>query len=107
MDDNGDGLGTPADWFRGTRATKKTRDGLFLDGRRAQQFHLVRNPAEQALPAAGRKRLNELNLAIAHLRETKAGLPEDLYYHQLECFLLESGRLYEPKPANHSSVPSP
>src|SRR5574341_271881 len=27
LDDNGDALGTPADWFRGIRAVKKARDG--------------------------------------------------------------------------------
>ncbi len=32
IDDNGDGLGTPADWFRGVRATKRAKDGAELDG---------------------------------------------------------------------------
>ena len=42
LEDNGDGLGTPPDWFRGIRATKKSADGTLPDGLRAHQFHLVR-----------------------------------------------------------------
>nr|MDQ3624677.1 hypothetical protein [Verrucomicrobiota bacterium] len=41
LDDNGDGLGTPADWFRGVRAVKKARDDAELDGLRAHQMHLI------------------------------------------------------------------
>ncbi|RME95927.1 MAG: hypothetical protein D6766_01965, partial [Verrucomicrobia bacterium] len=41
VDDNGDGLGTPAEWFRGVRATRKPEQGRSLDGFRAQQIHLI------------------------------------------------------------------
>jgi hypothetical protein len=37
LDDNADGLGTPADWFRGIRPTKKASDNASLDGYRAHQ----------------------------------------------------------------------
>jgi hypothetical protein len=40
LDDNGDGYGTPADWFRGVRATKKPTQGNSVDGLRAHQMHL-------------------------------------------------------------------
>src|SRR5213075_927990 len=30
LDDNGDGFGTPADWFRGIRAVKAAKDGAPL-----------------------------------------------------------------------------
>jgi hypothetical protein len=95
IDDNGDGLGTPADWFRGVRATKQARDGASLDGARAQQFHLVRSAAERELPAAVRARRDELELAVAKLRETKAKLTADEYFARLEKLLLELAALYE------------
>ncbi len=95
IDDNGDGLGTPVDWFRGTRATKKAKDGLSLDGLRANQFHLVRSVEEQALSAADRAKRDELELAVAHLRENRPPMPGDDYYRQLESLLVELGRLYE------------
>lgn len=95
IDDNGDGLGTPVDWFRGIRATKKAKDGLSLDGLRAHQFHLVRSPDEQALSTADRARRDELELAVARLRETRPPMPGEDYYRQLEGLLLELGRLYD------------
>ena len=95
LDDNGDGLGTPADWFRGIRAVKKAREGAELDGFRAHQFHLVRSEAERKLPAGMRARRDELELEIAKLRESKTQLAEDEYYGRLEKLLLELARLYE------------
>ena len=93
LDDNGDGLGTPADWFRGIRAVKKARDGAALDGLRAHQFHLIRSEPEQKLPPAVRARRDELELAVSRLRETKAKVGEEEYYRQLEILLLELARL--------------
>jgi hypothetical protein len=95
LDDNGDGLGTPADWFRGIRAVKKASDGASLDGLRAHQFHLVRSEQEQKMPPAFRARRDELELAIAKLRETRDQTDETEYYHRLEAVLLELARLYE------------
>ena len=71
IDDNGDRLGTPADWFRGVRATQRAKDGAPLDGLRAHQLHLIRSDREQALPEADRRRRDELELALAALRDQK------------------------------------
>ena len=95
LDDNGDGLGTPADWFRGVRAVKKAKEGAALDGLRAHQFHLIRNDSERNLPAAVRLKRDELELAIGHLRDSKAQMDEEAYYNKLEKLLLEIARLYE------------
>ena len=95
MDDNGDGLGTPADWFRGVRATKQAKDGATLDGTRAHQFHLVRSAAEQQLPPDARARRDALELKIAKLREGKAKLVEAKYFAELEKLLLELASVYE------------
>lgn len=95
LDDNGDGLGTPPDWFRGIRAAKRARDGAALDGLRAHQFHLVRSDAEQKLTPEVRARRDSIELEIARLRDNKTGLPEDEYYRLLEPLLIELARLYE------------
>lgn len=99
LDDNGDGLGTPADWFRGTRATKQARNGASLDGARARQFHLVRSEAEQKLTAEQRARRDEIELAIENLRATKTKLGEAEYYRRLEALMLELARVYSPVPS--------
>jgi hypothetical protein len=95
IDDNGDGLGTPADWFRGVLATKRARDGAVADGARAHQFHLVRSAAELQLAPEVRARRDKLELDLAALRERKSKLSEEKYYQELEKLLLELARLYE------------
>jgi len=94
LDDNGDGLGTSADFFRGVRAVKKPAGGASVDGFRANQIHLVRSPEEQALPPEVRARRDELELAVARLREAKETLPQDEYYRRLENLMLELAKLY-------------
>lgn len=94
LDDNGDGLGTPADWFRGVRAVRRAAEGAPVDGIRAHQFHLLPSAAEQALPLEVRARRDALEREILHLREQKDRLPADNYYQQLERLLIELARLY-------------
>jgi len=94
LDDNGDRLGTPPDWFRGVRATRRAKDGAPPDGIRAHQVHLVPSDRERKIPAAVRRRRDELELAVAALRDRKGKLPEDDYYKRLEPLMLELGRLY-------------
>ncbi|HUR58996.1 MAG TPA: hypothetical protein VM029_14880 [Opitutaceae bacterium] len=95
IDDNGDGLGTPADWFKGVRAVRRAQDSAPLDGTRAHQFHLVRTAAEQQLPPEVRARRDALELEVAKLRDAKAKMTEDAYYKQLEKLLLQLAALYE------------
>jgi hypothetical protein len=95
LDDNGDGLGTPAAWFRGIRVTQRARDGASADGSRAHQLHLIPSQRERNMPAEVRARRDELELAIAKLRDSKAeGVQEDEYYRKLEPLLVELARLY-------------
>lgn len=94
IDDNGDGLGTPVDWFRGVRATKSARDGATADGARAHQYHLVRSAAEQQLPQEIRAKRDALELEIGKLRDTKAKMPESRYYEELEKLLLQLADIY-------------
>jgi hypothetical protein len=94
LDDNGDRLGTPPDWFRGVRATRRAKDGAPPDGIRAHQVHLIPSDRERKIPADVRRRRDELELAIAALRDQKGKLGEDEYYERLEPLMLELGRLY-------------
>src|SRR5439155_8202300 len=95
IDDNGDKLGTPADWFQGLRATKTAKDGATLDGLRASQLILLRSPREAQLPAALRSRRDQLELNLASLREQKSKLPEEEYLSKIEPILIELSKLYE------------
>ena len=94
LDDNGDGLGTPADWFRGVRATKTAANGKSVDGVRAHQLNLVRSAVEQELSPEMRARRDELEKKLSELRTRKAGMKADEYYSQLEGLLVETARLY-------------
>jgi len=95
LDDNGDGLGTPPDWFRGVRAIKAAKNGAPLDGLRAHQFHLLRNDEDKRMAPELRARRDSIELSIAKLRDTKKDMAEDVYYGKLEELLLELARIYE------------
>jgi hypothetical protein len=103
LDDNGDKLGTPADWFRGIRATRRAKDGAALDGVRAHQIHLVPSDRERGIPAALRHRRDQLELAIAALRDSKEKLDDGEYYTRLEPLMVELARIYRDLPARSSS----
>jgi len=94
LDDTGDGLGTPSDWFRGVNATKRAKDGATLDGVRAHQFHLVRSPEELLLKPELRAKRDKLEQRVADLRQAKAKMLEGKYFEELEKLLLELAELY-------------
>ena len=108
LDDNGDALGTAADWFKGIRAVKSARDGAAPDGPRAAQLQLVPSDREQRLPPEARTRRDEIERQLAQLREQKAKLAEEEYYSRLEALLVELARLYEPfdTPAEEACPPA-
>ncbi|MEO8351340.1 MAG: hypothetical protein ABI680_06380 [Chthoniobacteraceae bacterium] len=101
LDDNGDGIGTPADWFEGVRVVKKSKSGAAADGIRAHQIHLIPSPGERQLPPETRAKRDDLEIKLAQLREKKANLRPDEYYAQLEAIMLELARLYR------SAAPAP
>ena len=95
VEDNGDGLGTPPDWFRGVLAVKRASDGAAVDGTRAHQLHLVRSAAEQALSSEARARRDDLERRLADLRSRKAKLAEEAYFKELEAILLALAEVYQ------------
>ena len=98
LDDNGDGLGTPGDWFRGLRAVRKAKDNAGVDGLLAGQFHLVPSASERSLTPEQRARRDALERAVLVYREKKGTLPEEEYYSQLEKLLLDLARFYAANP---------
>jgi hypothetical protein len=95
IDDNGDGLGTPADWFRGVHSTRKARNQMEADGPRAGKFCLVLSPEEEALAPEIRARRDALELEVERLRGKKAQMSEAEYYRQLEALFLDLARLQQ------------
>jgi hypothetical protein len=94
IDDNGDGLGTPADWYRGVRVVKKAKDGQSHDGLHAHQLHLVQSESEKAMSPELKSRRNQLELQIAQLRDKKPDLKEIEYYSRLEALLVDMADIY-------------
>jgi hypothetical protein len=97
LDDNGDGLGTPPEWFRGVRAVKAPEKGKSVDGVRAHQMILARGQSEQTLRPEARARRDELEQELSALRLKKPDMKEDEYYRQLEKIMVETARLYSDK----------
>ena len=95
LDDNGDGLGTPPDWFQGVRAVKKASGGKSVDGVSTHQVMLVRGDSEQKLSPEVRARRDELEQKLSALRSRKSAMQEDDYYKELEVILVETARLYQ------------
>ena len=95
LDDNGDGLGTQGDWFRGLRATKKPSDKAAVDGLLARQICVIPSPEDDNLSADQKLTRDKLERSVLLLREKKAEMPEKDYTAELERLLLELARLYE------------
>jgi hypothetical protein len=95
IDDNGDGKGTPADWFQGIRAVEKPKNGE-ADGLAANQIFLFRRGAELELNSEQSRRRNELERQLEELRQQKKTLGEDVYYVRLEDIMVELAEIYAP-----------
>jgi hypothetical protein len=95
IDDNGDGLGTPASWFRGVRSIREAEGDQLADGVHAQRRHLVETESERALSADLRRERDALEARLDGLRLLKPELAADDYYTRLERLMLQLARLYE------------
>jgi hypothetical protein len=94
LDDNGDRLGTPPDWFHGIHATKRAKDGAKADGVRAHQLHVILGDREQRMSPEQRQRRDQLERSAAELRSRKDHISEDEYYAQLETIMIGLARIY-------------
>ena len=89
LDDNGDGMGTPADWFRGVRTQKKAKGKSSADGKLSRLGFPVSPPAEKDIPAPLRKKRRAAEAKIETLRSLKKTLEAEIYYRDLEKLFLE------------------
>jgi hypothetical protein len=94
LDDNGDGKGTPADFFEGVRPVKDPRTEAQVDGARANQWNLVMSAEEQAMLPELRQKRDTLEMRVESLRAKKATMEEGEYYKQLDGVLVELAQLY-------------
>lgn len=95
VDDNGDGFGTPADWFKGLRAVRKSDKNAATDGSRARHVFLIPPASEKQWPEELLKQRETVEARIEALRETKATMKEDEYYSSLESLMIELAKLTE------------
>jgi hypothetical protein len=102
LDDNGDGLGTGADWFRGIRPVKRARDDAAMDGYRSHQFCLLYSPVEDKMSGELRARRDHLELQVVTLREGREKFSEDEYLAKVEPLLVEIAKIYQ-----QTDAPSP
>ena len=107
IDDNGDGKGTPANFFSGVRPAKKPDEAANVDGFRAHQIHFIYSEEEAKLPPEIRQRRNELELKLEQARARKQQLKEDEYLAEIEPIILELSRLYRDAASNAASDKAP
>jgi hypothetical protein len=95
LDDNGDGLGTSADWYKGVQPVQQAANNAPVDGYRAHQVHLVRSDFENKIPPDIRAKRDKLELEIVQLRQRKDKIKEDEYLSRLESLLYEIALIYK------------
>lgn len=95
IDDNGDKLGTPAEWFDGVRVVKRP-DGNkgAVDGFRARQIALIEAADAPKLTPEQRQQRDRLEQELETLRSRRESLPEAEYLKQIERVLRQLAELY-------------
>jgi hypothetical protein len=95
LDDNGDGLGTPATFFSGIRVSQVPAKNALVDGLRAHQCFLARGPHDRLLTQEQMVERDGLEKQIEDLRKLKPSLGEAEYYARLESLMLTLAQLYQ------------
>jgi hypothetical protein len=95
IDDNGDQLGSRAEWFEGTTPTQTPSAEAKPDGDLAAQKVLVKNAFEKRLTPEQVKNRDDVERQVVALRRSKSSLDEADYYAKLEALLLELARIYD------------
>ncbi|MCM2369931.1 hypothetical protein [Aporhodopirellula aestuarii] len=99
IDDNGDGRGTRAETFRGTRAIAKAKDGARIDGNLARRITLaVGTDVDRVKPDPLTKEQivtrDQLEMQVEALRTRKGEMSEADYYAQLEGVMVQLAEIY-------------
>lgn len=89
IDDNGDGVGTPADSFQGIRSKQKAKNGLAKEGTFANQMMIATSGSNGiVLTDEQRKHRRAVESEIEKLREKKTTMKPDAYLIKLESLVL-------------------
>ena len=94
IEDNGDGRGTPAEFFQGARLARRASDAVEPDGAHARRVALVESESERALTDDQRRRREALENELEALRQGKSTLAEPEYLRRLEELLRRIGAIY-------------
>lgn len=97
IDDNGDGLATPAEWFSGLYPSKSAVDGKPLDGSTAHTQVLIPSDIERSLSMDDRQSRNHLEAMLRDLKKNQPDLDQNTYRTRLESILTDLARIYFPE----------
>ncbi len=97
LDDNGDGKGTPASFYRGVRAVKSPAGGALLDGALARKTILWDEHSKPHLAQEIREEIEQLERGVESLRSKKAEMDEVEYYRELERIFRRLAELQQTK----------
>ncbi len=95
IDDNGDGLGTPARMFRGVRAIENSKPAKKIDGLLASRIILFPSKDAPSLTNEELLRREQLENEIESLRQKKASMDKQVYYDQLEVLMIKLATIYD------------
>ena len=93
LDDNGDGRGTPASWFRGVRVERKLQGKNIADGNISRLIFPIVPLKEQAISPELRNKRSKVESKIETLRTLKKDLDKNVYYRDLEKLLIELAKI--------------
>ena len=95
LDDNGDGKGTPADFFRGLGLIKRSEDGK-VDGVLARGVWLKEPIQREGLSSQDRGLIEQLEKRLDDLRAKRNSMDSQRYYADLEEVFLQMARILYP-----------
>ncbi len=92
LDDNGDGIGTPAADFKGLRADSVRDAGA--DGATTREIYLLEGKSDPLVSDEAKASRAKIEKDLDALRRIKKTLPEDEYYQAVEILMREMAELY-------------
>lgn len=95
LDDNGDGKGTPADFYRGLRLVKRSENGT-LDGALAKGVWLKEPIQREGLSSQDKSLIEQLEKRLDGLRAQRSSMDSLRYYAELEEVFLQMARILYP-----------
>ena len=95
LDDNGDGKGTPADFYRGLRLIKRSEEGK-VDGLLARGVWLKEPFQREGLSSEDKSLIEQLEKRLDDLRAQRSSMESLRYYAELEEVFLQMARILYP-----------